>query len=138
MTKENETPNAGAAYQVGPGKPPKETQWKPGQSGNPRGRPKAPSLRELFLRAATQRAGGSAGDATRLESVMHHVLETGALGSRFNTRLVLELAREFLPEDQDGVALEGGEYVPPKTAVAREHDLARFLGYDPTKIGEKP
>lgn len=27
-------------YKVGPGNPPKETQWKPGQSGNPKGRPK--------------------------------------------------------------------------------------------------
>ena len=29
------------AYTVGYGKPPKENQWKPGQSGNSRGRPKA-------------------------------------------------------------------------------------------------
>ena len=27
-------------YQVGYGKPSREHQWKPGQSGNPRGRPK--------------------------------------------------------------------------------------------------
>src|SRR3990167_2240195 len=27
-------------YKVGPGFPPKEYQWKPGQSGNPSGRPK--------------------------------------------------------------------------------------------------
>lgn len=27
-------------YKVGPGKPPKHTRFKPGQSGNPKGRPK--------------------------------------------------------------------------------------------------
>ena len=27
-------------YRVGPGRPPKEFQFKPGQSGNPKGRPK--------------------------------------------------------------------------------------------------
>lgn len=27
-------------YSVGKGKPPKHTQFKPGQSGNPKGRPK--------------------------------------------------------------------------------------------------
>ena len=27
-------------YEVGYGKPPKSRQWKPGQSGNPKGRPK--------------------------------------------------------------------------------------------------
>ena len=36
---DSETP--GRNYEVGCGKPPKEYQFKPGQSGNPRGRPKA-------------------------------------------------------------------------------------------------
>jgi Family of unknown function (DUF5681) len=31
---------------VGYGKPPKNSQWKPGQSGNPRGRPKRKTLAE--------------------------------------------------------------------------------------------
>jgi hypothetical protein len=29
-------------YRVGPGRPPKEYQWKPGQSGNPKGAPRKP------------------------------------------------------------------------------------------------
>ena len=32
--------NSNGDYEVGYGKPPKGTQFKPGQSGNPRGRPK--------------------------------------------------------------------------------------------------
>lgn len=36
-------------YRVGYGKPPKESQFKPGQSGNPRGRPKSvPSLKSVI------------------------------------------------------------------------------------------
>src|SRR5262245_58605577 len=27
-------------YEIGKGRPPKSTRWKPGQSGNPKGRPK--------------------------------------------------------------------------------------------------
>jgi uncharacterized protein DUF5681 len=43
------TPSASAAsgeeYKVGPGRPPKEYRFKPGQSGNPKGRkPKPPSI----------------------------------------------------------------------------------------------
>lgn len=38
-------PCAEDEYKVGPGRPPKEHQWKPGQSGNPKGaKPKKRSL----------------------------------------------------------------------------------------------
>lgn len=36
-------------YSVGYGKPPKNRQWKKGQSGNPNGRPKASSIPPLNL-----------------------------------------------------------------------------------------
>src|SRR6266700_3849817 len=43
-------------YRVGPGRPPKEFQFKPGQSGNPKGAKRkspsiAPDLKALFQRA---------------------------------------------------------------------------------------
>src|SRR6478752_6362571 len=43
-------------YRVGPGRPPKEHQFKPGQSGNPKGARRkpgsiAPDLKALFERA---------------------------------------------------------------------------------------
>ena len=38
MSKKSKKPNAD--YEVGFGKPPKATQFKGGQSGNPKGRPK--------------------------------------------------------------------------------------------------
>lgn len=48
-------PNAAAGYDVGYGKPPKETRFKPGVSGNPKGRPKGsknkrPALHEERLK----------------------------------------------------------------------------------------
>ncbi len=51
---ENKTPDQ--EYKVGPGRPPREYQFKKGQSGNPKGaKRKKPSI-ELDLKAALERA----------------------------------------------------------------------------------
>src|SRR6266404_4553810 len=50
------TPTSGQEYKVGWGRPPKEFQFKPGQSGNPKGaKRKSPPI-ELDLKAALERA----------------------------------------------------------------------------------
>jgi hypothetical protein len=38
----------GGPYKVGPGHPPLATRWKPGESGNPKGRTKGPSIADLL------------------------------------------------------------------------------------------
>jgi hypothetical protein len=44
------------AYEVGKGRPPKATRWKPGQSGNPRGRPRgAKNIATLIDEALQQK-----------------------------------------------------------------------------------
>ena len=49
MDADNQGGNS-EAYQVGPGNPPREHRWKPGQSGNPKGRPKSITLSEAYRR----------------------------------------------------------------------------------------
>ena len=66
-------PGAGEDYKVGPGRPPKEHQWKPGQSGNPKGakrRPRSliPELKEEFERVFSQKLKVTQGDRQRLIS----------------------------------------------------------------------
>jgi hypothetical protein len=58
-------------YKVGPGCPPKEHQFKPGQSGNPKGaKRKAPSLvpdlKELFERAFSRKVNLAQGERERV------------------------------------------------------------------------
>ena len=45
-----------ADYEVGWGKPPRATRWKPGQSGNPRGRPRgSKSLASIYNKIMQQK-----------------------------------------------------------------------------------
>ena len=47
--KRNREKSRKRSYRIGKGKPPKRTRWKPGQSGNPLGRPALPSeIRDLI------------------------------------------------------------------------------------------
>jgi Family of unknown function (DUF5681) len=57
-------------YRVGPGRPPKEHQWKPGQSGNPKGAKRKkpsliPELKEQFERVFSQKLKVTQGDRQR-------------------------------------------------------------------------
>lgn len=63
-------PSAEDEYKVGPGRPPKEHQWKPGQSGNPKGakrkkRSLIPELKDQFERVFSQKLRVTQGDRQR-------------------------------------------------------------------------
>src|SRR5437899_1107570 len=78
-------------YQVGYKRPPKSTQFQPGISGNPKGRPKdVPNLKTVLLAALAASVGKS--KTTVLEAMIAGVTEKavkeGDLGA---TKLLLEL-----------------------------------------------
>jgi len=53
-------------YEVGYKKPPKASRFKPGQSGNPRGRPpKSPNLRTIVLEAMSEKVAVRTARGTR-------------------------------------------------------------------------
>ena len=64
-----------AVHEIGYGKPPRAHQFKPSQSGNPKGRPKgakneATILRDLLNRKITIREGGKARKITVFEAIL--------------------------------------------------------------------
>jgi Family of unknown function (DUF5681) len=104
-------------YRVGPGRPPKEYRWKPGQSGNPEGaRPKPrsilPDLKFLFERAlsgkVTLRQGEQEKIITKAAAGIEQLVNQFAKGDRHARRDLLTLAGrlgvDLVPGQGDALA----------------------------------
>jgi hypothetical protein len=101
-------------YKVGPGRPPREHQFKPGQSGNPKGaRRKAPSfipgLKEIFESAFNQTAKVTQGERERVITMwaagMRQLSVQFAKGDRHARRDAFWIAERL-----------GSEFLTPKKA----------------------
>src|SRR6185369_6861973 len=97
-------------YQVGYRKPPKETRFKPGQSGNPKGRPKGNSNLASDLSAElgeqiTVREGGEARRVSKQRALIKSLTAKALQGDvRATTALLALYARVITepPEDESG------------------------------------
>ena len=83
-------------YDVGYGKPPRSGQFKPGQSGNPRGRPKkrsasAEQIAEVLYGKVTVTEGGKRRTVTTLEAFTRRLLQGALKGDSRASANVLKL-----------------------------------------------
>src|SRR5438094_9837788 len=84
---------------VGYGKPPKQHQWKPGQSGNPRGRPRKPEPlisiddAEILRRLDAEVIEIGGRSMTRREAEIRCILGQAVRNNKKATRLIGRLAR---------------------------------------------
>ena len=108
-------------YRVGPGRPPKEYQFKPGQSGNPKGARRkpssiAPDLKALFERAlnrkVTLRQGEQEKIITKAAAGIEQLVNQFAKGDRHARRDLLALAARL------GVDLVAGQRDALEQSVA--------------------
>ena len=135
MLKDNNDRPSGAAtasatesgedYKVGPGRPPKEYQFKPGQSGNPKGakrKPKsvAPDLKAALEQALSKPIKLKQGEKERIVSMAVAGIE----------QLVVQFAKGnphawrdlFAVADKLGVDLLAGQQQAIKDALAANHE----------------
>lgn len=128
------TKNRGV-YDVGYGKPPKKHQFKPGHSGNPKGRPKgakneATILREIMHQRMEVREGGRARKISRLEALLLRCLEAAlkgdlkAMAFLLNRYRLIESAEtehgEPLSHDEQSILEEFAKRFPPNVQPVKE------------------
>lgn len=102
-------------YTVGYKRPPANRQFKPGQSGNPKGRPKgAPTLAELFQIEAARMINMKSGDQIKKmpkgEALVRRIVDMALQGDIAAARLVLP--NLTMAADPDGWLSEDGPPPP--------------------------
>jgi hypothetical protein len=147
MSKQNNDSSANSAaktqggaepeYKVGPGRPPKEYQFKPGQSGNPKGAKRKKPTIDLDLKAALKGAlkrtaklkqGENEREVTMAVAGIEQLVAQYAKGDRHARRDVMELAAKFgvdlLGEQQQAIqeALTPNQAAMLEAYVDRQYD----------------
>jgi hypothetical protein len=116
---------AATSYKVGPGCPPKEYQFKPGQSGNPKGAKRKPPPIALDLKAALERAlnekvkikqGERERTVTMATAGIEQLVAQYARGDRHARRDLITLS------DKLGVDLIAGQHQAIQEALAANHE----------------
>jgi hypothetical protein len=119
--------------QVGYSKPPPEHRFKPGRSGNPKGRPKGAKnestiLRDILTRKIANRSGGRVRKISVLEGIHLRIADDALKGNTKSATFILNryaalVSGELQPQDlsiDDREVLEAfaqrHEARPPKTA----------------------
>ena len=122
-------------HKIGPGRPPKHSRWKKGQSGNPRGRPKGridvravleEELSELITLATPQ----GEREVTKLQAVIRRLIHEGLSGKVYAIQDILDRA-ERLARPEDAPA-------SPELPQDDEAILRRALSIDPPKPVDPP
>uniref|UniRef100_UPI003B51DF32 DUF5681 domain-containing protein n=1 Tax=Roseovarius indicus TaxID=540747 RepID=UPI003B51DF32 len=130
-------------YKVGYGRPPKETQFKPGKSGNPKGRPRRAKnidtmLRDALMEMIEVTENGKRKRLTKIEALFTKCLNGALKGDQRAIdrvfRVIQALRAAQSAENADGLA---ANHVPASDSEVLQ-ELATILdvNYDTMFLGD--
>ena len=118
---------------VGPGKPPRHTRFKPGQSGNPNGRPKgsknfATILHQQLRKKVTITVDGKPKRVTVQEVIARRLANDSMKGTTKAMELLIRLT-SAKSDDGAGKDAAGETVLPDKDALRRiQKRIAKLVG----------
>ncbi|MBC7103400.1 MAG: hypothetical protein H5U13_09310 [Parvibaculum sp.] len=141
-------------YKVGYGRPPAATRFRPGQSGNPRGRPRKSRLPDHFpklneerlkqvtlqeaYRKITIRDGDRTVDLTMAEAVIRSIGLNAAKGDKRSQKMFTELLRTVEMENKALYDEYLKTMIEYKSAGEKEIERCKRLGIDPPEMLPHP
>ena len=104
-THSDEPSEADAEYKIGYRNPPRHTQFKPGRSGNPKGRPNGAKglpliVRETLTQKITVRTATGTKRISRIEAVLQKTVEQAMKGNPRALAELLKLYGNAVPEEK--------------------------------------
>ena len=119
-------------YEIGYGKPPKRTQFKKGQSGNPKGRAKGrknfkTDLAEVLSERVSVKEGGVRRNLSKQRALLKSLTAKAMQGDARSAALIVNMVFRFLQQDDEPAEL-------PDLAA---QDLAILENYE-RRISKKP
>lgn len=127
--------SAKAGYDVGYGKPPKHSRFKPGQSGNPKGRPKsAKGLNTIVRTTLTQKVAvrTSAGERriSRIEAVVQKTIELAMKGNPRALAEIIKLYGNAVPDEPQSTGHDQRDEDLTATDLAILEELRQQLAHE--------
>lgn len=121
-----------ADYSVGYGKPPVASQFKPGRSGNPKGRPKAAKglntiVRDTLTQKVAVRTANGERRISRIEAALHKTIELAMKGNPRALAQLIKLYADAVPDAKSSVDEQARDQDLTATDLAMLEELRLML-----------